>query len=182
MSSTLVTLNKNKINTLFSTICIIFLSACSQPTKTDSTPENFQKETDEAPQAQVERQSTLPKISDQEIEARFPSKPISKMINGVKMTAKVLPVTRGSMVFDNSVKENAMVKGNVVVVLKENTDFPADWREVYKVSELTSGVYSLEPDGNEDMLNHYEKLKNHQSVSRVELGLFYGPDDGPEIM
>jgi hypothetical protein len=182
MSPTLVTLNKNKIKIILSATCVIFLGACSQPTTTESDTENFQKETETTSQMQAERQGTPPKISKEEIEARFPAKPISKMINGVKMTAKVLPVTRGSMVFDNSVKENAMVKGNVVVVLKENVDFPANWRDVYKISELTSGVYSLEPDGNEDMLEHYEKLKKHESVTRVELGLFYGPDDGPEIM
>ena len=182
MSSKLARLNKNNINVLLSVICIIFLSACSQPTTTESNSENFQKETESSSQRQAERETAIPKISEQEIEARFPAKPISKMINGIKMTTKVLPVTRGSMVFDNSVKENAMVKGNVVVVMKENADFPADWREIYKVSELTSGVYSLEPDGNEDMLEHYEKLKKHESVTRVELGLFYGPDDGPEVM
>lgn len=173
--------NKKQISIIFSATCIIMLGACSQPSPKESEAENFQNELKSATKEQP-AVSVPPSISEAEIEARFPSKPISKMINGVKMTAKVLPITRGSMVFDNSVKQNAMVKGDIVVVLNDNQGLPDELRQTYKIKELVEGVFSLEAEANEDMLEHYEKLSKNTAFSRVELGLFYGPEDGPETM
>lgn len=182
MSLQISLFNQNAKIVLFSAICTLGLIACSQQRQEESQTESFQSKATTSSEKQAITTTELPTETQREIEARFPTQPISKMINGVKMTAKVLPVTRGSMLFDSSVKQDAMVKGNVVVVTKDGAKLPASLSNLYKVEELTDGVYSLDVATSEDILKHYEKLKTNPALERVELGLFYGPEDGPETM
>jgi hypothetical protein len=154
-----------------SIVTVFLLSGCTFATDSDS-----EKKKGDISSSQYSKSTEKRTLQDKQSLKKLKLNKLQKSfnINGSKMIASELPITKGTKIFDTDTNSYATVLGAMVVVLSQGITIDRLNTDEYKTKKIANNTYRLSPNANNaDVYQLYKQLLKNSALSQVELSLLY---------